>query len=78
MSDMHGVAWDIHTESHHWTSPDGISNWTMGELAFNSSAKKDGTDRRAAIFAPMNIYNEDEGRWNIFYIGYTVGGPQNR
>ena len=23
MSDMKGVAWDIHTMSHHWTSPDG-------------------------------------------------------
>eukprot|EP01079_Euglenida_sp_SAG-EU17-18_P011454 gene11455-2084_t len=60
MSDMPGVPWDIHTESHHWTSPDGISNWTMGELVFNSSAKQDGSDRRAAIFAPMVIYDPEE------------------
>ena len=71
MSDMPGVPWDIHTMSHHWTSPDGVHNWTLGALAFNSSAKRDGSDRRAAIFAPMNIYNEDEGAWNLFYIGYT-------
>ena len=29
------------------------------------------TDRRAAIFAPMNIFNEAENAWNLFYIGYT-------
>jgi hypothetical protein len=69
MSDIPDVPWDIHTESHHWTSPDGIHNWTMGELLFNSSSKMDGTDRRGAIFAPMNIFNEDEQRWNMFYIG---------
>ena len=34
MLDMPRVAWDIHTESHHWTSPDGIHNWTMRELAW--------------------------------------------
>ena len=57
--------------SHHWTSPDGIRNWTMQELAYNSSAKRDGSDRRGAIFAPMNIWNPDEDRWNLLYIGYT-------
>ena len=77
MSDMVGVAWDIHTESHHWVSPDGVHNWTMAGLAFNSSAKRDGSDRRAAIFAPMNLWDADAGRWTIFYIGYTVGGPLN-
>lgn len=72
MSDMPGVPWDIHTESHHWTSPDGINNWTMRDLAYNSSAKLDGSDRRGAIFALMNIFHEDEDRWNLFYIGYTL------
>jgi hypothetical protein len=42
MSDMPKVAWDIHTESHHWVSPDGVTNWTQHELTFNSSAKQDG------------------------------------
>jgi hypothetical protein len=26
---------------------------------------------KGAIFAPMNIFNPDEDRWNMFYIGYT-------
>jgi hypothetical protein len=25
----------------------------------------------------MNIYNEDEGRWNLFYIGYTCHPGQS-
>ena len=49
----------------------------MAELAFNSSAKQDGSDRRAAIFAPMNLWDADVNRWTIFYIGYTVGGVLN-
>jgi len=76
MSDIPGVAWDIHTESHHWTSPDGISNWTQGAAIFNSSAKQDGTDRRAAIFAPVTIYNDAEHHWNLFYVGYTCNPGQ--
>eukprot|EP01043_Picozoa_sp_COSAG02_P054268 COSAG02_NODE_6120_length_3785_cov_2.818231_2_plen_327_part_00 len=71
MLDQPHVAWDIHMESHDWTSPDGIHNWTRGSLLYNSSAKTDGSDRRAAIWAPMAVYDESAGRWNMFYVGYT-------
>ena len=62
MQDMKGRAWDIHMESHHWISPDGISNWTQREQLYSSSAKIDGTDRRGAIWAPMPIWNPDDDR----------------
>jgi hypothetical protein len=71
MLDQPHVAWDIHMESHDWTSPDGIHNWTRGSLLYNSSAKTDGSDRRAAIWAPMTVYDEGARRWNMFYVGYT-------
>ena len=71
MLDQPHVAWDIHMESHDWTSPDGIQNWTRGSLLYNSSAKTDGSDPRAAIWAPMAVYDDNAGRWNMFYVGYT-------
>ena len=77
MQDQPGVAWDIHTESHHWVSPNGVTNWTMRESVFNSSGIRDGSDRRAAIFAPMNIWDATIDRWTVFYVGYTVGGALN-
>jgi len=73
MNDRKGLPWDVHMRSHHWTSPDGIHNWTRGELIYDSSANYNGTDRRASIWAPMVIYNQDETRWNLFYVGYTTG-----
>ena len=37
MQDMKGVPWDIHMQSHHWQSPDGVNNWTRKELIYDSS-----------------------------------------
>ena len=37
MNDMKGVRWDIHMQSHHWESPDGVNNWTRKELIYDSS-----------------------------------------
>ena len=66
MLDRPKVPWDIHMESHDWTSPDGVTNWTRGEMIYDSSGKMDGSDRRGAIWAPMPVYDEDSERWNLF------------
>eukprot|EP00039_Didymoeca_costata_P017169 m.316260 g.316260 ORF g.316260 m.316260 type:complete len:369 (+) comp16501_c0_seq17:43-1149(+) len=76
MLDRKGVPWDVHMESHHWTSPDGINNWIREELIYNSSANMNGTDRRGAIWAPMPIFDTSEQLWNLFYVGYTCNPGQ--
>jgi hypothetical protein len=50
----------------HWTSRDGKSWKRLGTL-YESSGNFDGTDIRAAVFAPMPFYNEKDGRWDLFY-----------
>ena len=65
MLDRPKVPWDIHMESHDWTSRDG-TNWTRGEMIYDSSGKMDGSDRRGAIWAPMPVYDDDSERWNLF------------
>eukprot|EP01050_Picozoa_sp_SAG11_P032977 SAG11_NODE_10977_length_793_cov_1.038961_2_plen_98_part_01 len=71
MLDRKGTPWDIHMESHDWTSADGVSNWTRGALIYDSSGKMDGSDRRGAIWAPMPVYDPATRWWTLFYVGYT-------
>jgi len=73
MDDRKGLPWDVHMESHHWVSADGRTNWTRQELTYESSASYNGTDRRSAIWAPVVLWNAEENRWNMFYVGYTAG-----
>lgn len=63
-------------QSHHWTSPNGFSNWTRGALVYNSSGKTDGSDRRASIWAPMPIFEDLSNKWLLFYVGYTCDPGQ--
>lgn len=76
MLDRPKVPWDIHMESHDWTSPDGVHNWTRGAMIYNSSAKMDGSDRRGAIWAPVPVWDPKTEVWNLFYVGYTCDPGQ--
>jgi hypothetical protein len=53
----------------HWTSIDRI-HWKRGSTLFESSGDFTGKDQRAALWSPMPIYDEAEGRWNLFYVAY--------
>ena len=53
----------------HWTSKDRIS-WTRHETLYESSGEIIGDDTRAALWAPMPIYDDIEGLWHVFYVGY--------
>jgi len=53
----------------HWTSLDRI-HWKRISTLFESSGDFTGQDPRAALWSPMPIYNEAEGRWNLFYVAY--------
>ncbi len=53
----------------HWTSRDRL-RWSRGSTLFESSGDFTGKDPRAALWSPMPIYDQTEGRWNLFYVAY--------
>lgn len=52
-----------------WTSRDRI-HWKRRSTLFESSGDFTGKDRRAALWSPIPIYDDREGRWNLFYVAY--------
>lgn len=53
----------------HWTSRDRI-HWKRRSTLFESSGDYTGQDPRAALWSPMPIYDEEQERWNLFYVAY--------
>ncbi len=53
----------------YWTSRDRI-HWKRVRTLFTSSGNHNGTDPRAALWAPMPVYSPGQGRWNLFYVAY--------
>jgi hypothetical protein len=53
----------------HWTSRDRL-HWGRVSTLFESSGDFTGKDPRAALWSPMPIYEQMEGRWNLFYVAY--------
>ena len=53
----------------HWTSSDRL-HWKRISTLYESSGEYAGKDPRAALWAPMPEYNDQEGRWNLFYVAY--------
>lgn len=53
----------------HWQSADGL-RWERVSTLFESSGKHTGADPRAALWSPMPFFNDEEDRWNLFYVGY--------
>lgn len=59
----------IKTRLADWVSPDGV-HWHRVGTVFSSTGDQTGTDPRAALWAPMPVYNSSEQRWNLFYVAY--------
>ncbi len=53
----------------HWTSRDR-RHWKRASTLFESSGDFTGNDPRAALWSPIPVYSEREGRWNLFYVAY--------
>jgi hypothetical protein len=64
------TGWDG-TRTGHWKSANGIQWNRLGTI--NDSVKT-ANDPRHAIWSPMPIYNPEENRWNLFYVGYEQNG----
>ncbi len=53
----------------YWRSGDGV-NWRRVSTLYESTGEYEGRDPRAALWAPMPIYDPEEERWNLFYVAY--------
>lgn len=56
----------------HWSSPDGLA-WRRESTLHETSGAIDPADRRFSLWAPMAVFNDDENRWNLFYVAYRPG-----
>jgi len=52
----------------HWCSADRI-HWERQQTIVESSAAQG--DPRASLWAPMPVYDNHDGLWNLFYVAYT-------
>jgi len=52
-----------------WVSEDGI-HWHRVGTIFRSTGDHTGKDPRAALWAPMPIYDRTNGEWDLFYVAY--------
>lgn len=55
----------------HWGSADG-ARWERVSTLFESSGDFTGSDPRAALWAPMPVFDEEENRWTLFYVAYRA------
>jgi hypothetical protein len=53
----------------HWSSEDRI-RWTRVATIRESSGEIEGKDPRAALWSPLPVWDEQEERWNLFYVAY--------
>lgn len=61
----------------HWTSLDR-TQWKREDTLYESSGDPTGKDPRAALWAPMPVFNEKENNWNLFYVAYRAPvGPDS-
>ena len=58
----------VHTRTGHWKSTDGKGWERIGTV--QTSETKTYNNARNAIWSPMPVFNSNEDRWNLFYVGY--------
>ena len=59
----------VQTRLAHWQSSALTGPWTRVATLYNSSGNFDGTDPRAALWAPMPATEDPLGeRWSLFYV----------
>jgi hypothetical protein len=70
-SEMVGDPFWVKMKLAHWVSSDRL-RWTRRATMYESSGERTGRDLRAALWAPMPVFNEQENRWNLFYVSYRA------
>lgn len=61
----------------YWTSRDRLA-WTRVGTIRESSGDQSGQDARAALWSPLPVWDQDEDRWNLFFVAYKSGRPDRR
>ena len=61
----------VRTRTGYWQSRDGVQ-WERVKTIMESPDSTGGP--RNSLWSPMPFYNENEGRWNLFYVGYERDG----
>jgi hypothetical protein len=69
IAEMVGRPFVVKMKLGHWASTDRL-HWRRVSTLYSSSAEYTGQDPRAALWGPTPIYDEKEGRWNLFYTAY--------
>jgi hypothetical protein len=68
-SEMVGDPMWVRMKFGYWTSRDRL-HWTRVSTVRESSAEFAGQDPRAALWSPLPVWDEDNKRWNLFYVAY--------
>lgn len=71
IAEMAGDPKNVKTRLAHWTSREGL-RWSRRSTLFESSGKFDGSDPRASLWSPTPVFDEEEQRWNLFYVAYRA------
>jgi hypothetical protein len=70
-SEMVGDPHWVRMKLAYWTSRDG-EHWQRISTLRESSGDFTGKDPRAALWSPMPVFDDDENRWNLFYVAYQA------
>lgn len=68
-TELPGEPFWVRTRIAHWASDDGTT-WRRVSTLYESSADMTGQDPRAALWAPMPVFDSTDSRWNLFYVAY--------
>jgi hypothetical protein len=69
VSEMVGDPFWVRMRLAHWTSTDRLI-WKRRETIRASSGDFSGRDPRAALWSPTVVWDEEQKRWNLFYVAY--------
>jgi len=74
-AEMAGDPFWVRMRLAHWTSPDAIQ-WKRESTLKETSGKPRAVSGLPydSVWASMPVYNEDEKRWDLFYVAYDTGG----
>ena len=71
VTELAGDPKGIRTRLAHWSSREGL-RWSRVSTLLESGGSMDGTDRRAALAAPTQVYDLATKNWHLFYIAYRA------
>ena len=59
----------------HWTSPDR-HDWRRVSTLYETAGRLTPGDERFSLWGPMAVFNDNEQRWNLFYVAYRPGAGE--